>query len=138
MYETRDDMERLPPDAANPNAFSETITRLCNAYNDANPRTGKLLAATLGPDILKTYLRKLLLAVFTRVGIMAPRRGLTTDTLSVALVVSTSPAAACSQPWLASFTNLLFGKLMSNFLNGLSSVTSNLLQEGTVHRFHAL
>ena len=38
----------------------------------------------------------------------------------------------------ASFANLLFGKLMSSFLNGLSSVTSNLLQEGTVHRFHAL
>ena len=30
MYETRDDMEHLPPGAANPNAFSETVTRLCN------------------------------------------------------------------------------------------------------------
>ena len=37
MYETRGDMERLPPGAANPNAFSETATRLCKAHNDANP-----------------------------------------------------------------------------------------------------
>ena len=37
MYETRCDMERLPPDAANPNAFSETVSRLCKEYNDAHP-----------------------------------------------------------------------------------------------------
>ena len=37
MYETRDDMECLPSGAANLNAFSETATRLCKAYNDANP-----------------------------------------------------------------------------------------------------
>ena len=37
MYETRDDMERLPPDAANPNAFTETVSRLCKEYNDAHP-----------------------------------------------------------------------------------------------------
>ena len=37
VYETRDDMERLPPDAANPNAFSDTMTRLCKEYNDCNP-----------------------------------------------------------------------------------------------------
>ena len=37
MYETRGDMERLPPDAANPDAFSETVTRLCKAHNDAGP-----------------------------------------------------------------------------------------------------
>ena len=37
LYETRDDMERLPSDAANPNAFSDTVTRLCKEYNDANP-----------------------------------------------------------------------------------------------------
>ena len=44
-------------------------------------------------------------------------------------MASPSPAAACSQPWLASFTNLLFGKRMGSFLNGLGSVTSNLLQD---------
>ena len=37
MYETRGDMERLPPGSANPNAFSETVTRLCKEYNDAHP-----------------------------------------------------------------------------------------------------
>ena len=37
LYETRDDKERLPSDAANPNAFSDTVTRLCKEYNDANP-----------------------------------------------------------------------------------------------------
>ena len=37
MYETRDDMERLPPNAANPNAFSEEVSRLCKEYNDAHP-----------------------------------------------------------------------------------------------------
>ena len=37
MYETRDDMERFPPGAANPNAFSETVCRLCREYNDAHP-----------------------------------------------------------------------------------------------------
>ena len=30
-------MERLPPDAANPNAFSETVSRLCKEYNDTHP-----------------------------------------------------------------------------------------------------
>ena len=29
LYETRDDMERLPPDAANPNAFSDRVSVLC-------------------------------------------------------------------------------------------------------------
>ena len=100
-------------------------------------RTGKLLAAILGPDDLNTCQRKLLLAVFTRVGIMAPRQDRATAKLSVVLMVSTSPAAACSRPWLASFTNLLFGRLMSSFLNGLGSVTSVLLREETVHLFHA-
>ena len=37
MYETRDDMERLPPGAANPNAFSGAVSRLCKEYNDAHP-----------------------------------------------------------------------------------------------------
>ena len=37
LYETRCDMERLPPDAANPNAFSETVSRICKEYNDAHP-----------------------------------------------------------------------------------------------------
>ena len=37
LYETRGDMERLPPDAANPNAFSGTVTRLCKEHNDSNP-----------------------------------------------------------------------------------------------------
>ena len=50
-------------------------------------RTGKLLAAMLGPDVLNTCLGKLLRAAFTRVGIMVPRRDLTTDILLVALVV---------------------------------------------------
>jgi len=99
-------------------------------------RTGKLLAAILGPDDSNTCQRKLLLAVFTHVGIMVPRQDQTTATLSVVLVVPTSPAAACSRPSLASFTSLLFGKLMSSFLNGLSYVTSVLLREETVHLFH--
>ena len=38
LYETRCDMERLPPDAANPNAFSETVSRLCKEYNDLHRR----------------------------------------------------------------------------------------------------
>ena len=80
MYETRDDMERLPPDAANPNAFSETVTRLCKEHNDANPNW---LAA--GGDIRSgrfDYLprERLLLAVMPRVGIMVPRLDQTTDT----------------------------------------------------------
>ena len=37
LYETCDNMERLPSDAANPNAFSDAVTRLCKDYNDANP-----------------------------------------------------------------------------------------------------
>ena len=37
MYETRDDIGRLPPGAANPNAFSETVTRLCKVHNGTNP-----------------------------------------------------------------------------------------------------
>ena len=37
MYETRDDIERPPPGAANTNAFSDTVTRLRKAYNDVNP-----------------------------------------------------------------------------------------------------
>ena len=37
LYEARDDMERLPPGAANPKAFSDMVTRLCKIYNDANP-----------------------------------------------------------------------------------------------------
>ena len=37
LYETRCDMERLPSDAANPNAFSETVSRLCKEYNEAHP-----------------------------------------------------------------------------------------------------
>ena len=37
MYETRDDMERLPPDAPNPNAFSQTVAQKIKEYNDAHP-----------------------------------------------------------------------------------------------------
>ena len=32
-----DDMERLTPGSANPNAFSDIVTRLCKEYNDAHP-----------------------------------------------------------------------------------------------------
>ena len=52
MYETRDDMERLPPDAANPNAFSETGDSSVQRATMMLIQTGKLLAAILGPDVL--------------------------------------------------------------------------------------
>ena len=82
LYETRDDMERLPSDAANPNASSDTVTRLCKDYNDANPnwqaaggdiRSGRF-------DYLPAKAERLLLAVKPRVGIMVPRLDQTTDT----------------------------------------------------------
>ena len=95
LYETRDDMERLPPDAANPNAFSATVTRLCKDYNDANPNW-----QAAGGDIrsgrFTTCLERLLLAAKPLVGIMVPRPGQTTATCSVSSVVSKSLAAACS------------------------------------------
>ena len=37
LYETRDDMERIPPDAVDTNAFSNMVTRLQKEYNDAHP-----------------------------------------------------------------------------------------------------
>ena len=37
LYETRDDMERMSPDAANPNAFSDKVSELSKAWNDAHP-----------------------------------------------------------------------------------------------------
>ena len=37
LYETRDDMERLPPDAPNPSAFTDAVDKLCKDYNDAHP-----------------------------------------------------------------------------------------------------
>ena len=72
LYETRDDMELPPPGAANPNAFSDMVTRLCKDYNDANPNwQAQLLAAILGPDVLATCLERLLLAAKPRVGTSA-------------------------------------------------------------------
>ena len=82
LYETRGDMERLPSDAANPNAFSDTFTRLCKEYNNDNPnwqaaggdiRSGRF-------DYLPAKAERLLLAVKPRVGIMVPRLDQTTDT----------------------------------------------------------
>ena len=129
-------MERLPPGAANPNAFSGMVTRLCKTDNDANPNW-----QAAGGDIRSGRFEYLPEKV-APCGLHARRNhgtktGPTTATLSVVLVVSTSPSAACSRPWLASFANLLFGKLMSSFLNGRSSVTSVLLRDKTVHLFHA-
>ena len=46
LYETRDDMERLAPDAPNPNAFSDMVDRLCKLHNDNHP-----LWRTDGDDI---------------------------------------------------------------------------------------
>ena len=80
LYETRDDMERLPPDAANPNAFSDMVTRLCTKTTMMLIQTGKLLAAILGPDVLTTCLGKFLLAAKPLVGIMVPRPDQTTAT----------------------------------------------------------
>ena len=37
LYETRDDMERMSPDAADTNAFSNMVTRLQQEYNDNHP-----------------------------------------------------------------------------------------------------
>ena len=96
LYETRDDMERLPADSTNPIAFSGTVTRLCKSTMMLI-QNGKLLAAMLGSDDLDTCLRRLLpLAAKPRVGIMAPRLVLTTGTSSLALLPNQRPAAACS------------------------------------------
>ena len=74
LYETRGDMERVPSGAANPNVFSDAVMRLSKAYNDAHPDW-----QDNGGDIrsgrFSTCLRRLLLAVLPRVGIMAPRQG---------------------------------------------------------------
>ena len=37
LYETRGDMERIPPDAVDTNAFSNMVPRLQKEYNDAHP-----------------------------------------------------------------------------------------------------
>ena len=37
IFETRDDMERMLPDAANPNALSDALVRLTKDYANANP-----------------------------------------------------------------------------------------------------
>ena len=37
LYETRDDMERIAPDAVDTNAFSNMVTRLQKEYNERNP-----------------------------------------------------------------------------------------------------
>ena len=37
LYETRDDMERILPDAPNPNAFSDRVSELCKEWNDTHP-----------------------------------------------------------------------------------------------------
>ena len=37
LYETRDDMEQIPPNAVDTNAFSNMVTRLQKEYNDAHP-----------------------------------------------------------------------------------------------------
>ena len=37
LYETRDDMERMSPDAVDTNAFSNMVTRLQQEYNDNHP-----------------------------------------------------------------------------------------------------
>ena len=37
LYDTRDDMERLPPDAVDTNAFSKMVERLKKEWNDAHP-----------------------------------------------------------------------------------------------------
>ena len=135
LYETRGDMELLSPDAANPNAFSDMVTRLCKDYNDANPNW-----QAAGGDIRSGRFEYLPEKV-APCGLHARRNhgtktGPTTAKLSVVLVVvSTSPAAACSRPSLVSFTSLLFGKLMSSFLSGQNSAISNILLVRTMHPF---
>ena len=37
LYETRDDMERIAPDAADTNVFFNMVTRLQKEYNERNP-----------------------------------------------------------------------------------------------------
>ena len=37
LYETRDDIERIPLDAADTNAFSNMVTRIQKEWNDAHP-----------------------------------------------------------------------------------------------------
>ena len=37
LYETRDDMERIPPDAVDTNAFSNIVTQKQKEWNDAHP-----------------------------------------------------------------------------------------------------
>ena len=82
VYETRDDMERLPPDAANPNAFSDTMTRLCKEYNDCNPNWqaagGDIRSGRFG--YLPGKVAPCGQAARRHVGIMAPRPGRLTAT----------------------------------------------------------
>ena len=37
LYKTRDDMERIAPDAVDTNAFSNMVTRIQKEYNEAHP-----------------------------------------------------------------------------------------------------
>ena len=121
MYETRDDMERLSPGSANPNAFSDMVTRLCKEYNDAHPNwqaTGGDVVM-LGPLALNTCLKGLLLADGLHVVIMVPRPARTPALPSMPSAVAVAKRAEASG---LPGTGLHSGKFMCSFPNCLRSV----------------
>ena len=110
IYETRDDMERNLPDAANPNAFSDLVTEHCNIT--------VVISALVGSSI---YQPRLPLVVCMPVADMVPRQVPTTAT-PVA-----SRAVICSLSSLAIATFLPSGLPMSSTLSSRNSVNSSLL-----------